>query len=228
MSAESPIISTNATTIASTCALSNISEYIIQEALGKFNDEHYKTLFKKIEREIEEGNIDAMITSLENGIDINDCDIYGNNLLHLAAYAGQYEITKELVKRGININALNKYGSSPLHNAIVVKCEVIEKYLISEGADVNGPNNNTPLLCAINAGNDRAVHSLIDKGAIINVCDDMGYSALHLAVADGNVKITKLLLKKGADKTAVDKHGNTAYKLAVVFRNNTIIKLFSS
>jgi len=54
----------------------------------------------------------------------------------------------------------------------------IIKYLIKHGADVNKENKNeeTPLYCACQEGNEKIVKYLIECGADIKMIDDLGYS----------------------------------------------------
>lgn len=44
---------------------------------------------------------------------------------------------------------------------------------------------------------------------LINVKDQDGYSALHLAVIAGNLSLAKLLLSQGADVNSADNEGHT-------------------
>lgn len=49
------------------------------------------------------GNIDAIITSLDNGFDINSVDDRGNSLLHWASFKQHIPLINLLLDRGISI-----------------------------------------------------------------------------------------------------------------------------
>lgn len=50
---------------------------------------------------------------------------------------------------------------------------------------------------------------MIRKGADINVANDFGKTALHLAAQKGHDKIAELLVKHGANVHSLDSHGRT-------------------
>ncbi|MBN8828950.1 MAG: ankyrin repeat domain-containing protein [Sphingobacteriia bacterium] len=56
-----------------------------------------------------------------------------------------------------------------------------------------------PLFTAIRKGNLKVIKLLLDKGADINIQDDSGNTALHIAVYENNPGIMKFLLDRGAN-----------------------------
>ncbi|KAL6616846.1 ankyrin repeat-containing domain protein [Neocallimastix sp. 'constans'] len=94
----------------------------------------------------------------------------------------------------------------------------IIKYLIKHGADVNKENKNeeTPLYCACQEGNEKIVKYLIECGADIKMIDDLddineesyiGNNLLFHACESGNENIVKYLVKHGVD-VKKNKSGN--------------------
>lgn len=67
----------------------------------------------------------------------------------------------------------------------------------------------TPLIDAVEAGNEREVVRLLDSGADVNEANDEGDSPLHTAVWEGHAGIAELLLKRGAAVNAVNEKGET-------------------
>ncbi|MGB0175844.1 MAG: ankyrin repeat domain-containing protein, partial [Owenweeksia sp.] len=56
---------------------------------------------------------------------------------------------------------------------------------------------------------------LIEKGIDINLKNDEGYTALHIAaMRAGNPEILEQLVRAGADKTVTTEFGESAYDLA--------------
>ena len=65
--------------------------------------------------------------------------------------------------------------------------------------------------------------AVIDEDSdIINMQDNDGYSALHLAIIAGNQPLVELLLKKGADVAAVDNEGHTTIHWATGKNHRTV------
>jgi len=64
-----------------------------------------------------------------------------------------------------------------------------------------------------------------DEGADINVRDEYGYTALHLAADRGNVTTVAFLLAQGADKMLEDTDGYTATDLAKIAQQPDIVTL---
>lgn len=139
---------------------------------------------------------------------------YGNTLLHLSVYNGNYKGFKELLKLGANPNISDSMQcSSPL----IVACESFDdktKYveeLIKYKADVNyvecnsGKNKQkmyrTPLIAASVRGHLDIVKLLVENGAKVNyVSPDEGYA---LSAATGNCATVLYLLQHGADCSKV-------------------------
>lgn len=63
------------------------------------------------------------------------------------------------------------------------------------------------------------------KCADIDVRDEYGYTALHLAADRGNVATVEFLLKQGADMTLKDTDGYTATDLATIAQKHDIVAL---
>ncbi|KAF8269332.1 ankyrin repeat-containing domain protein [Lactarius quietus] len=64
-----------------------------------------------------------------------------------------------------------------------------------------------------------------NEGADIDVRDEYGYTALHLAADRGNAATVEFLLKQGADKTLKDTDGYTATDLATIAQQHDIVAL---
>lgn len=81
---------------------------------------------------------------------------------------------------------------------------------IKDLKDINmtGKQGRTFLMhCCLYDYYDLAVIA-VEKGAIINIQDDDGYSPLHDAVRSGDTALVKLLLEKGALTNLTNKYGN--------------------
>lgn len=72
-----------------------------------------------------------------------------------------------------------------------------------------------PLICACRHGDDTMVKTLLEFGAVVNICDHSGKSPLMCAVERGNADMVKTLLDNGASVDQVCNAGLTALHYAV-------------
>ena len=82
---------------------------------------------------------------------------------------------------------------------------------LDNGANVNEVNNvdSTGLMMAILFGHDHVAEVLLQHPAIdVNIVDNIGYSALHMAVSADNHKMTAMLLARRDLTRATINHRN--------------------
>lgn len=101
---------------------------------------------------------------VDNGADINGCDIRGWTPLHYACHIGKTSIhvARLLLERGADANVRGRDGTAPIH-------------------------------CAVTEGHLEIVKLLLEFEANIDVLDGSGSTALHAAVLKGSAEIFKLL-----------------------------------
>jgi len=76
---------------------------------------------------------------IDNGVDFQQVDVYGNIPLHYAVRAKKPELVKVLIENGSGVNTVNKDGVSPLREALLTKPIDYEtvQILVNAGADIN-------------------------------------------------------------------------------------------
>ena len=119
--------------------------------------------------------------------------------LGLAAYFGQLEIVRYLIKAGATVN-------SPSRNSLEV----------------------TPLQSAV-AGRHREITSLLlQAGANPNVRERGGYTPLHTAVLNGDVEIVRNLIFGGADLEAISEKKEKPLDIALKSGHDEIVNLLKA
>ncbi len=99
------------------------------------------------------------------------------------------------------------------------------KQLVNDGADINAVTEGfLPLVEAINNKHTQTAEYIITKGALVNLQDKDGDTALIVAALRGNMEILLLLKKQGADFNIQNKTGKTALMYGVYGKHSEIVR----
>jgi SAM-dependent methyltransferase len=120
---------------------------------------------------VQQENREKIEACLDRGDNINESDSMGNTPLHIAIQRKSYEFFTLLLNRGAQIGlSSGGEGGTPLHAAAALDTEGdFIQALLDAGAQVNAKVlYRTPLDCAIEEKNLKAVEMLIKAGAKIS------------------------------------------------------------
>ena len=180
---------------------------------------------------VESGNIPALLTCLDNGVDVNAGFDAGWTPLHIAAKHGQSSMIRILSSHEkININPRDARGWTPLHWA-ANNCHpnTIRLILQSHRADVNAADNEgqTALHWAALKGYKEIAKILLEQDEInVNVRNNDGSTPLHMAAMKGNTSVAELLVKhNGIDINIKDDSEATPLYLAAENGNVEVIEV---
>ncbi len=133
-----------------------------------------------------------------------------------AVASGDMETTRQSLRRGAHIEAKNHDGNTAL--LIVAHQQhragekannetAILKMLLKNGSnlEVRDQNGSTPLMAAVESGDDATIKLLLDKGAKIEAEDQSGETALMKAAKSGRSDLTDILLERTIDKKSKDR-----------------------
>jgi len=115
--------------------------------------------------------------------------------LHKAAFDGNVEEVKKLLKKGADPNVQDKDGWTPLHLAASEGHVDVAKLLLEHGADPNAQDKhgNTPLHDAAFEGHVGIVKLLLDHGADPTAKNKDGDTPLDLAKERGHREVVSLI-----------------------------------
>ena len=165
---------------------------------------------------------------MENGADVDAKTFDDCTPLMIAAERGDTKVATFLIEHGANVDLPDKIGATALCYALKCPgnlCEV-GSCLIENGADINACINYnccTPLMMACEKTvNDQlnALTFLIEHGAIVNLQDIHGSTALHYVVQENSgfhepYEVLDYLIQNGADINAQSNHGRTPLMRAI-------------
>ena len=173
------------------------------------------------------GNTEIVKYLVAQKAEINVIDGKYGGPLHQACRWVNLELVKILVEGGADVNLTHpSFLGSPIQSTCICfnsdenleKQETIIRYLINEGgADVTIPGGLQR--CAINTAcgwsTPGVVKLLLEKGAKIDIRDEMGRVAIHSAAAQ-NVDIFQQILDAGGDVEVEDNVGRTVLHRAAL------------
>lgn len=145
---------------------------------------------------IQRGDLEALRSIIDAGLDINCRDSNGNEtLLHVAVWKQNFDIVSYLVKHDADIEARDRAGGTPLHSAHWDGAEKVAKLLLDNGANINTIDEKgwTPLHWACWNGQTKMVEFFVRNGASINTKDRNGQTPASSAAAGGYSEILTIL-----------------------------------
>ena len=167
------------------------------------------------------GELDAMASLLDRGVDVNATSSRGETALTQACASSEengVEAVEFLLKKGADVNLKERNGKTPLIYSAENDCTSAMRILLNvQGCDINAQDKhqNTAVCMASFKGHVASVRLLVDNSADVNMPDDDGFTPLHWAC--DKVEITRLLLKAGADANQMSKeYGQTPFELACI------------
>ncbi|WP_175130727.1 NEL-type E3 ubiquitin ligase domain-containing protein [Paraburkholderia rhynchosiae] len=134
------------------------------------------------------------------------------NHLHVAAVAGNADLTRALIEYGVPPAQPDTSGLSPLHLAAASASAGSVAALIAAQADANTADNTgyRPLHWAARSGDRRTLEALLPSVTEIDaVHPDTGTTALHLAATLGKLDAVRALLARGANPLLKTADGST-------------------
>jgi ankyrin repeat protein len=139
---------------------------------------------------------------IDNGLDINAVDDYGQTPLAYAAFYNKPEIIKYLIDKGAKINKYNWYKVTPFMHAAMKSTPEIIELMIHNGADINAKDQfgRTAFIWAAMQSTPEIIESMIHNGADINAKDQFGRTALDWAIGKKNLDVVPILEQNGAVK----------------------------
>jgi ankyrin repeat protein len=163
---------------------------------------------------VETGHADILQLMLDNGASPNAepsrgitvahgmPSAYGESPLHVAAISNQTNTAQLLLQHGADVETYDNYGLTPLHWAVLRASPGVAELLLKNKTDPNkrvgdygtrfvltlsprALSGDTALHLAALRGDTNIIEMLLKSGAVINLTNEMGKTALDLASQPG-------------------------------------------
>ncbi|XP_005106084.3 ankyrin repeat domain-containing protein 50-like [Aplysia californica] len=130
--------------------------------------------------------------------DPNQLDRHGRSLLSLAAEQGDMKSVFTLVNKGADLNQKPLHGYPALIAAAGNGHVEVVHFLLEGGADVNIRDESEDTALTM-SDSPRVVRLLVEKGALLNVVNWRGCSAVAKSVEANNLSVFHCLVESGVD-----------------------------
>ncbi len=191
--------------------------------------------YQGLQKAAHEGNVEAALSLIETGVDIEVRDVSGRTPLLIAAFALHEPIIKLLAEAGADLNAMEHRAYDIVTIAAVendVEMLTTAIALGASAANITSPYHGTALIAAAHLGHHQVVDLLIKNKAPLDHVNNLHWTALIEAVVLGqggtnHTETAKLLLKAGADQNIADSQGVTPLDHAKSRDYESMIQLFN-
>jgi ankyrin repeat protein len=139
---------------------------------------------------------------IAKGADLNKPNATGLTPLHNAAMRDNVEAARMLLDAGVDQNQANALdrGKMALHYAAIYEGLNVAALLLDRGVDINVlcGIKASPVIWAAYSGTLKSVKFFVSRGAVLNIVDGNGDTALSSAKSSGKDDIYQYLLSIGA------------------------------
>uniref|UniRef100_A0A8B9SV83 Ankyrin repeat and death domain containing 1B n=1 Tax=Anas platyrhynchos TaxID=8839 RepID=A0A8B9SV83_ANAPL len=146
-------------------------------------------------------------------------DQHGLTVIHLAAWTGNLDVMRKLVKAGADQKAKNEEGMNALHFAAQNNSVKIVDYFLQDLhlTDLNKPDGKgrKPFLLASEKGHVDMINDLIALKLFTSEKDQNGETPFYLSVEGGHEKCAELLLEAGSDINVLTHNNSSALQIAI-------------
>jgi ankyrin repeat protein len=160
------------------------------------------------------GEIETILINSKANLEVRNLD--GNTPLMEAVRAGNISSVEKLARNGADPTTRNIRGDTPLHLAVGMERYDLVTMLLGMGTSIHARNtrNRTPFQISLSISPRMA--SVLLTSDRIATSDDMGNSALHIALQErAGEDYIRTIITQGARLNAVDNNGKTPLRLAV-------------
>jgi len=161
------------------------------------------------------GESELLALLLEKGADPNLKDSDGVPPLAAARFEGNTSSVKLLEAAGaVDAEAFFYLYNAAMQGSVGKLRKALAMPSAKDAKTRTAPGGVTPLHAAANAGSELCVVELLDAGWAVDVQDDNGNTALHMAVVERNDDVYRILRAAGASNNVANTTGTTPLQYA--------------
>jgi len=144
-------------------------------------------------------------------------DYQGKSCFHVACEKGHRQIVKKFLEFDCNPFSKDNEGKNSIHWAIENSNPHVFRTLLNRNSQLIFSTDDCGNLClhlASVSGQLQIIHGIANK-FLIDITNNDGKTALHLAFERGHPEVIEVLLNYGASPFVTDKNGKNCYDIAL-------------
>ena len=157
------------------------------------------------------GDCDIMTLLIENRIEVDAQDLWGETALYLASQNGLDNAVRLLIAKRASVDTPTVRKLTALHIASERGQLEVVRSLVQHTKAIDAQDNQcfTPMMIATDNNHPKVVSCLLDGGAFVDAMEEDDWTALHFASRKGMTKIITILLDNDATVDAKTNLGRT-------------------
>ena len=172
------------------------------------------------------GSIEDIEHLLSEGLDVNQCDNDGDNILHLACLHAPQDrrlsVVKHLIEHFPSLQHVrNKFGATEIHYAAVGGSVDVLEYLVGIGYDINDKDTKGETVlhraCKQTDNEDMIRYMTQKYHELKHQLTTDGESALHKALRVGSIPNLEILISEELNVNQCDNNGNNILHLPCLY-----------
>lgn len=177
---------------------------MLRDTIRRVIVERNEERLSQVEAAVVAGDLEAIRTLIDRGLDPNITSYDGLTPLHLAAAEGSVQIINLLLGLDADMGAKDRWGATPLDAAVDRKQAAVAAPLKARGMSLTLLQPVARLHGAVRWGNMDEISLLLSLDVGVSVPDHDMRTALHIAAAAGNDCVANFLISSLADVGAED------------------------
>ncbi|KAK2813151.1 hypothetical protein FQN50_000828 [Emmonsiellopsis sp. PD_5] len=163
---------------------------------------------------------------IEKGANVEHQDSFRESPLHHATHVGLHTLVDLLLEKGVDPDHQGADGAA-LYTAAYSGHHATVESLLEKGANPNirDLEDWSPLMGAIETGEEICARLLLQHGAYVNVSNKDGETPLSMAIKSEHEGVLKLVLEHGANINEVYGDGETPLTKAIKTEKEGVVKL---
>ncbi len=189
----------------------------------------------ELHQRVHAGDTIGVAKLIAKGRDLESADKRMRTAVHIAAFASNEQVLRQLAKAGADLNALEFQKYDIVTIAAVANDTEFLATALELGAsakNITSLYDGTALIAAAHLGHHEVVKMLIDAGAPLDHVNNLNWTALieSVVLGDGgenHVKSARHLVEAGANKSITDGNGVSPLEHAINRNYETMIEVLS-
>lgn len=202
--------------------LKALKEAVLDHSLNGVDARHQSLIFYAVKSK----SMAVLPYLLEQHLDVNHVNDYGETPLHVAARLGDENSIAFLIAHGADVRMTNQLRQTALMLAALKGSKESVELLIEAGSTLTPVDSmgENVLFYALRGRKRSILNRFIEKGAFVHGLNDQGHSLIHEVAQIGDIRLLERLKEAHINPFSLNVHRQSALHLATFKRHHEMIE----